>query len=91
MMFLGLNEAAPAAWVASEFGERLLAERMRVSKPLSQTGVADGRVEPSSREPRKLPVVLSADEVVQVLESVSSLKSRAAHRRSALGHPPRRG
>ena len=31
-----------------------------------------------AREPRKLPVVLSADEVVQVLESVSSLKSRAA-------------
>ena len=33
---------------------------------------------PYAREPRKLPVVLSADEVVQVLESVSSLKSRAA-------------
>jgi integrase/recombinase XerD len=31
-----------------------------------------------AREPRKLPVVLSADEVVQFLESVSSLKSRAA-------------
>src|SRR4029078_12051054 len=30
------------------------------------------------REPRKLPVVLSADEVVQFLEAVSSLKSRAA-------------
>jgi len=30
------------------------------------------------REPRKLPVVLSADEVVLFLESVSSLKSRAA-------------
>ena len=29
-------------------------------------------------EPRKLPVVLSADEVVQFLEAVSSLKSRAA-------------
>ena len=28
-----------------------------------------------AREPRKLPVVLSADEVVQFLESVSSLKS----------------
>ena len=33
---------------------------------------------PYAREPRKLPVVLSADEVVQFLESVSSLKSRAA-------------
>jgi integrase/recombinase XerD len=33
---------------------------------------------PYAREPRKLPVVLSADEVVLFLESVSSLKSRAA-------------
>jgi len=31
-----------------------------------------------AREPRKLPVALSADEVVQFLEAVSSLKSRAA-------------
>src|SRR3982075_1382392 len=31
-----------------------------------------------AREPSKLPVVLSADEVVQFLEAVSSLKSRAA-------------
>src|ERR1039458_5721197 len=31
-----------------------------------------------AREPHKLPVVLSADEVVQFLEAVSSLKSRAA-------------
>jgi integrase len=31
-----------------------------------------------AREPRKLPVVLSAGEVVRFLESVSSLKSRAA-------------
>ena len=30
------------------------------------------------REPRKLPVVLSADEVVRFLESVSSLKARVA-------------
>src|SRR5688500_12386191 len=29
---------------------------------------------PYAREPRKLPVVLSADEVVQFLEAVSSLK-----------------
>jgi integrase len=33
---------------------------------------------PYAREPRRLPVVLSADEVVQFLEAVSSLKSRAA-------------
>src|SRR5271170_7732130 len=33
---------------------------------------------PYAREPRKLPVVLGADEVVRFLESVSSLKSRAA-------------
>ena len=33
---------------------------------------------PHAREPRKLPVVLSADEVVQFLEAVSSLKNRAA-------------
>lgn len=31
-----------------------------------------------AREPRKLPVVLSADEVVRFLESVSSLKARVA-------------
>lgn len=33
---------------------------------------------PYARQPRKLPVVLSADEVVQFLESVPSLKTRAA-------------
>ena len=33
---------------------------------------------PYAREPLKLPVVLSADEVVQFLETVSSQKSRAA-------------
>lgn len=33
---------------------------------------------PYAREPRKLPVVLSADEVVRFLEAVPSLKSRAA-------------
>lgn len=32
---------------------------------------------PYAREPRKLPVVLSADEVVQFLEAVSNLRSRA--------------
>ncbi|MDX0980481.1 tyrosine-type recombinase/integrase [Sinorhizobium medicae] len=33
---------------------------------------------PYARAPRKLPVVLSADEVVQFLEAVSSLKARVA-------------
>jgi integrase len=33
---------------------------------------------PYAREPRKLPVVLSADEVVRFLEAVPSLKSRTA-------------
>jgi integrase/recombinase XerD len=33
---------------------------------------------PYAREPRKLPTVLSPDEVVQFLEAVSSLKSRVA-------------
>src|ERR1700678_1538893 len=33
---------------------------------------------PFAREPRKLPVVLSADEVVRFLEAVPSLKTRAA-------------
>src|SRR3954452_2760774 len=33
---------------------------------------------PYAREPRKLPVVLSSDEVVAFLEAVPSLKSRAA-------------
>ncbi len=33
---------------------------------------------PYARQPRKLPVVLSADEVVQFLEAVPSLKTRAA-------------
>jgi integrase/recombinase XerD len=31
-----------------------------------------------AREPRKLPVVLSADEVVSFLEAIPSLKSRTA-------------
>lgn len=35
---------------------------------------------PHAREPRKLPVVLSADEALQLLEAVSSLKGRAAIR-----------
>jgi integrase/recombinase XerD len=46
-------------------------------------GVTLGRTEiperiPYAREPQKLPVVLSADEVVRFLQAVSGLKSRAA-------------
>lgn len=46
-------------------------------------GVTLGRPEvperiPYAREPQKLPVVLSADEVVRFLQAVSGLKSRAA-------------
>jgi integrase/recombinase XerD len=46
-------------------------------------GVTLGRTElperiPYAREPHKLPVVLSADEVVRFLQAVSGLKSRAA-------------
>jgi integrase/recombinase XerD len=46
-------------------------------------GVTLGRAElperiPYAREPRKLPVVLSADEVVRFLEAVPGLKSRTA-------------
>lgn len=46
-------------------------------------GVTLGRAElperiPFAREPRKLPVVLSADEVVRFLEAVPGLKSRTA-------------
>jgi len=47
-----------------------------MASPLGQATVPE-RI-PYAREPRKLPVVLSADEVVQFLEAVSSLKSRAA-------------
>jgi len=42
-----------------------------------------------AREPRKLPVVLSADEVVRFLEAVSSLKSRAALTMRPGSGPPR--
>ena len=46
-------------------------------------GVTLGRADlperiPHAREPRKLPVVLSADEVMRFLEAVSGLKHRAA-------------
>ena len=46
-------------------------------------GVTLGRTDiperiPYAREPHKLPVVLSADEVVRFLQAVSDLKSRAA-------------
>jgi integrase/recombinase XerD len=46
-------------------------------------GVTLGQAEiperiPYAREPRKLPIVLSADEVVRFLEAVPSLKTRTA-------------
>jgi integrase/recombinase XerD len=45
---------------------------------------------PYAREPRKLPVVLSADEVVQFLEAVSSLKSPRSPPPMRPGSGPRR-
>src|SRR5260370_3547839 len=47
MKVLGLNEVATAAR-ASRFCEGFLPERMWVLKPIPQTGVTDGPVEPSS-------------------------------------------
>ena len=41
-------------------------------------GQARSRSDSVAREPRKLPVVLNADEVVRFLEAVPSLKTRAA-------------
>ena len=40
-----------------------------------------------AREPSKLPVVLSADEVVRFLEAIPSLKSRTAYLSKHLGFP----
>src|SRR6266699_2760242 len=45
---------------------------------LRGVGQAVGAAGPYAREPSKLPVVLSADEVVRFLEAIPSLKSRAA-------------
>ncbi len=44
-----------------------------------------------AREPRRLPVVLSADEVVRFLEAVPSLKSRAALMTAYAAGSPSRG
>ena len=49
-----------------------------VSSTASRSAGAVPERIPYAREPRKLPIVLSADEVVRFLEAVSSLKSRAA-------------
>jgi Phage integrase family len=54
----------------------LLSERIGCCSPLPEAVIPE-RI-PHAREPRKLPVILSPDEVVQFLESVSSLKCRAA-------------
>jgi hypothetical protein len=48
-----------------------------------------------ARKPSKLPVVLTADEIVRFLEAIPSLKSRTAlttvNRRRTLTHPDFRG
>jgi site-specific recombinase XerD len=48
----------------------------RASRSYGEEDIAE-RI-PYAREPRKLPVILNPDEVVQFLEAVSSLKCRAA-------------
>ena len=55
------------------FSARGLASRLRWRQPPDSPSVVL-----SGREPRKLPVVLSADEVVLFLEVVSSLNARVA-------------
>jgi hypothetical protein len=62
------------AW--SSLNQTVCALRFFDGVTLGQTTVLD-RI-PFAREPRKLPTVLSADEVVRFLEAVSSLKARVA-------------
>ena len=62
------------AW--SSLNQTVCALRFFYGVTLAQTTVVD-RI-PFAREPRKLPSVLSADEVVKFLEAVSSLKARVA-------------
>ena len=59
-------------------GSRRLSSHLRFAKLAARKADSVPERIPYAREPRKLPVVLSADEVVQFLEAVSSLKSRAA-------------
>jgi integrase/recombinase XerD len=66
--------AAGISWPA--LNQTVCALRFFYGVTLSQTELPE-RI-PYAREPRKLPVVLSADEVVQFLEAVPGLKSRTA-------------
>src|SRR5271157_1232423 len=62
------------AW--SSLNQTVCALRFFYGVTLGQSTIVD-RI-PFAREPRKLPSVLSADEVVRFLEAVSSLKARVA-------------
>ena len=62
------------AW--SSLNQTVCALRFLYGVTLAQTTIVD-RIS-FAREPRKLPTVLSADEVVRFLEAVSSLKARVA-------------
>ena len=62
------------AW--SSLNQTVCALRFFYGVTLGQTTILE-RI-PFAREPRKLPTVLSADEVVRFLEAVSSLKARVA-------------
>jgi len=66
--------AAGISWPA--LNQTVCALRFFYGVTLGQTELPE-RI-PYAREPRKLPVVLSADEVVQFLEAVPGLKSRTA-------------
>jgi integrase/recombinase XerD len=60
----------------SAFNQTVCALRFFFGVTLGRAGLPE-RI-PHAREPRKLPVVLSADEVVRFLDAVSGLKHRAA-------------
>ena len=60
----------------SAFNQTVCALRFFFGVTLGRAGLPE-RI-PHAREPRKLPVVLSADEVVRFLDAVSWLKHRAA-------------
>src|SRR3954447_23911248 len=67
--------SAPS-WGAMNSGIMVCALRFYYGVTLGQANLPE-RI-PHAREPRKLPVVLSADEVVRFLEAVAGLKHRAA-------------
>ena len=66
--------AGGVSW--SAFNQTVCALRFFFGVTLGRAGLPE-RI-PHAREPRKLPVVLSADEVVRFLDAVSWLKHRAA-------------